>query len=452
MENPIKEIINKKDVKSLVKLFFDIKLTPKQEEIVRIIAYSEHKRVVISAMTRWGKSMSVSLGILLYILFNENKKIRLIAPTYDQTSILRNYIAENIVKCSLLMEILEIETRGVERIKKEVSKKRMTFKNGCEFMLLSAEGEAKRLLGFGGDLIVLDEGCLIDEEVYRTKISRMLGDRPNSTLIEIGNPWNRDNQMWKHWIDPKFKKIHISWKKALEEKRTTNEFIEEQRERLTSREFQILYEAEFPEESEDSLFKLRDIQNSFKAPINIQKGTKIISCDVADRGGDRTVIMKGFSKNNRWQITEVYAEDVSDNMQVAGRIVNKHKEFKADRIHIDRIGVGAGVLSRVKEVLKNSKVKVKGCHFGETANNSDRFLNQKAENYFKLKEIFGTGRIKIIPNKWKDYIINDLTKMKWELTSAGKVKIIDPDKSPDFADALVYFIWSDKKELVFDFI
>ena len=36
--------------------------------------------------------------------------------------------------------------------------------------------------------------------------------------------------------------------------------------------------------------------------------------------------------------------------------------------------------------------------------------------------------------------------MKWELNSSGKIKIVDPDKSPDFADTLVYFIWRDSQE------
>ena len=42
--------------------------------------------------------------------------------------------------------------------------------------------------------------------------------------------------------------------------------------------------------------------------------------------------------------------------------------------------------------------------------------------------------------------------MKWELNPSGKIKILDPeDKSPDFADALVYFIWQGEIETGFFF-
>ena len=39
--------------------------------------------------------------------------------------------------------------------------------------------------------------------------------------------------------------------------------------------------------------------------------------------------------------------------------------------------------------------------------------------------------------------------MTWELNTKGKIKVIDPEDSPDFADAMMYFVWKDKKELVF---
>ena len=77
-------------------------------------------------------------------------------------------------------------------------------------------------MGWGGDLVILDESCLITEEVYRSKISRMLGDNPDSMLVEIGNPWNRLNQMWKHWNDPIFTKFHIPYTLSFSKTYTNN--------------------------------------------------------------------------------------------------------------------------------------------------------------------------------------------------------------------------------------
>jgi len=48
---------------------------------------------------------------------------------------------------------------------------------------------------------------------------------------------------------------------------------------------------------------------------------------------------------------------------------------------------------------------------------------------------------------------SELMKMKWE-RRPGKdvVNILDPEKSPDFADCLVYFTWEDKKEFTYSFM
>lgn len=251
MTEYLASLIKNKKIKEMCRLFFDHEPTGKQEEIIRSIAYQENKRIVISAFTRYGKTLSVVIGVLLYILFNENKKILIIAPIYDQANILRNYTAENIFKCPILTNLLETEVKGAERLKREASKKRITFKNGCELTILSAKGEAKRLLGWRGDLIILDEACLIDLEVYRQKISRMLRDNQDAILVEIGNPWSKNNQFYEHWKDPNFRKIYIDYKVGLKEGRIKEDYVEEQRRLLTPIEFKVLYEAEFSEESED---------------------------------------------------------------------------------------------------------------------------------------------------------------------------------------------------------
>ena len=240
--NELYEILRTKDVYVLAKALFNFELTKTQEEIVQTIAFSDHNRVVICCMTRYGKTRCTAIGILLYILLNKDKRILLLAPRFDQTSILRNYMAEGIMECPLLIDMLDLdyETKA-EHLKKEISRKRITFKNGCELIVLSAEGTAERLMGFGADLLIIDESCLISYEVFRSKISRMLGDSPESILIEIGNPWSRDNQFYEHWIDSKFKKIHIGYEIALREGRVSPVFLEEQKQLLTSTEFQVLY-------------------------------------------------------------------------------------------------------------------------------------------------------------------------------------------------------------------
>jgi hypothetical protein len=436
-------------------------------------------------MTRYGKTKCVSIAMGLIILFYKNKKIALIGPQAEQAQILRNYMTELIFASKDLMDLAQIEVQGLDRMRKEASRKRQTFSNGCEYRVFSAEGDANRLMGFGADIVVKDEACLISREA-NAKIMRMLGDNPeNGVLIELYNPWDRDNVAFEHSTNPEFKHYKIGWAIALEEGRTTQKFINEQKEELTPLEFTVLYESEFPAESEDSIFNLIRIEEAKKrefkfeeelleledimmhaekhreidvkqAKEKIKNFKRIVSCDPADQGLDSTVIYKGIKKELKYQQIKSFSEPKSDPMGIVGKIVTIIEEDYTGitnyEIFIDRIGIGTGPLSRLKEVIKEKgwkNVTVTGCHFGEKAINEDHYRNKKAENYFRLQALFNEGMIQIIDRREQT---NQLLQMKWKLTSTGKREVVDPDKSPDFADALVYFTWHEQSTLPFGFM
>lgn len=471
MQSVEAQIISNGHFKFLVHRWFHVDLTDIQEQMIKLILSGE-KRIVISCMTRYGKSFCVAIAILIYIRCNENKRVKIISPQTEQSMIIRNYLSQMILESEEFMGLVDVQLTGLDKLKSEVSKKRITFKNGCELMIMSAEGEANRLMGFGGDLIVLDESCLINYEVYTSKISRMLGDSPDSILVEIGNPWHPNNQMYQHWNDPAFTTFKVDYKDALKEGRITESFLEEQRRDLTPIEFKVLYEADFPDESKDSLFKLQWISGAEKKDFgndwDASKIKKIISCDPADKGKDWTVLYWGYEYNGLYKVMDVYHEAQSENMQIASKIISWYREKGADLINIDTIGVGIGVVSRVKEVI-GDKVKVNACHFGEGVGASGeeypdkgdrqsdrkptsgrkRFMNRKAEQYWRLREIFNDGRISLPQDR---NIKKDLLAMGWELTSGEKIRILDPeDRSPDFADALVYFTWKQNNDIIVDF-
>lgn len=461
----LKTVIKNKDVKFLCKYFFNEDISPLQEKLIRKITFEESKKLSVCAMTRWGKSFCISRGIGLFIMLNSNKKIFFLAPTSEQSLILRDYLAELVYKCPSLKDIAHLDTGGEDKIKKHTSRSRQTFSNGSEYRVFTTHGNADGLmghgLGFNGGILVLDEACLISEDA-RAKINRMLGDNPEkSMVVELYNPWTRDNKAFDHSIDNEWEFFHVGWEDAIEDGRITKDFIEEQRKELTPLEFCVLYESRFPEQSEDSIFSLDKINEAIKRFDEVPKsetGTVIIAADIGDKGLDSTVILTGkFVKPSKhdpnppppYRILDIYSEPISDNMAVAGRILATLREhYRVDRefqIKIDCIGVGTGVVSRVREYVIENKLKnveVHGCHYGEKADlQPERFLNKKAMNYFKLKELFEEGKI-VIPNHKQ--LVKELVSMKWKFNSSSKIQIVDPDKSPDYADALVYFIFYTK--------
>jgi len=388
----------------------------------------------------------------------------------EQTKIMRNYIAEFLIG-SPMVKLLDIDATGLERLKSEVSKQRLTFKNGCSLTILSGEGDALRLMGHGAELLVLDESSLISDLVYRARISRMLGASADSMMVEIGNPWSRDNHMYRHWINPNFKIIHIDASTALKEGRITQAFLDDQKEELTPFEYGVLYDANWPTTSKDALFDYEDIQVSIEEKFDYKEVeyTTIISCDVADKGDDLTVIMEGKEHDGLYQVKEIYSEAKSENTVVAGRIIDaimRAGDTHRIRVNIDVIGIGVGVVSQVREYISNQElihVTVTACHFGEGVGSAGRdesyasdriedrqsdsakkrFANRKAEQYFRLSDIFKAKEISIPAHQT---LMSQLMSIGWEHTSTYRNKIVDPDKSPDFADALVYFTWKTDDE------
>lgn len=473
------EALKKGDIKILAEVFFNFQLTPTQEEVIKDIIVRKEPRISISAMTRYGKSQLIAIAVGIYLMINRNKKVFFIAPTRDQALILRNYLNDIVLGCPLLLDASDIDLEDrTQRLKKEVSRSRVTFKNGCEYRVFTAHQDGSGLMGFGlgkeGGLVIIDEATKITREAY-AKIIRMIGDNPEkSQVVESYNPWDRDNKAYEHSIDETWKHWHVSWRIAVKEGRTTEEFVEQQRKELTQLEFEVLYESRFPEASEDSLLKFSDVQRAIESEFESESWAnveRIISCDPADKGLDLTVIMYGIKDKDTgiYILLDIYSEPISDNMNVAEHIFKWYKEKGADTINIDPIGVGAGVLSRVRQLV-GSKPNVNACHFGEGVGTqgkdtkpypheslqerrSDsakkRFSNRKAEQYFRLRELFEEGMLSI-PKKRE--LTNELMNMKWDtIKTTGKIKIIDPERSPNFADALCYLTWHVDQEVIFDF-
>lgn len=428
-----------------------------QCKIVESIAYGDNNRIAISAMTQYGKSLSVSIGIIYFILMRKNKKVLCISPTIKQSRIIMDYVAGFLLSNSVTLNMIDLEYTGADRLKKEVSKSRITFKNGCTIMILSAEGKAERLMGFGADLVVEDESCLISHEVYRVRISRMLGANQNSIHVQIGNPFHRDNHFYQHWSDPRFgyKTIHISYKTAINEGRITEEFIEAQRRELLPHEFTILYDAEFPEEAENALFRREWIEKATRDPVVLEDKIIYVGVDVARFGTDYTVFTilehnPRVCEGGEFYINKIIATAKEDTMQTVGRVQELCVDLNPVSISIDDIGVGGGVTDRLKEMKSEGLIqsKIIPCVFSARAelDKKHQLRNLKSEVYRDLRNVFEQGRIVMPPvdDRYHITLKNELMSMKTEYTS-GRMKIIDPEKSPDFADSLAIALYASRK-------
>ena len=432
----LEKALRNRDVDVLAKWLFDVDLAPGQQEIVESIVYPDLKRVAISAMTRYGKTFATAVGILIYIYLNEDKKVYLLAPTNDQAKILRNEVAKLIVESPQIQRKVDDATSGTERLKKEVSKKRITFKNGCSIETLSAEGSASRIMGKGGHLNVVDESCLIKEEVYNKRIFRMLGDGPNSKLVELSNPWHKKNQFYKHWTSDRFKNIHIDYKQALEEGRVTEEFIQEARETLTPQEFTVLYESDFPEDTDETLIPWDWIQQSFDNEFCIKPEKTFYGVDVSRKGNDLTVVTKVSVRGSQHVLEDVWKWKHETLTHTAGKVMDIVGN-QDDEIRVDGIGVGGGVV----DILEDRRYNVREIKVNKTPEEEKhRFRDQKAEGYFNLRGLFERNEIAVeVPlNEDMRTLQKQLNSLEYEFNGRGKIQIRETQsKSPDHADSLM---------------
>lgn len=403
-------------------------------------------------MTRYGKTRWVAIAILIYITLTPEqphpkpKRIVIIAPTVKQTQILRGYISEMVATSSYLSSLLEKPTGSAEKLRAELSKERITFRNGWEIITLTANADeneaepAKNLMGFGGDIIIIDEACLILQKVYTQRISRMLGDNAgDSKLIVIVNPWHKLNFAYSMWQSSEFTKLHIDWRQALVEGRTTQKYLDEQRTLLSDYEWEVLYESNFADQAEDSLLRYDWIQRAINKQVQFTGQTRQIwGLDVAEKGADHTVLTCAQTDGTQYQVTKqswIRAQETIPCARSVSAIVPK-----TETIQVDSIGVGAGVYSALKEMGHDAvSIRVSEAPTSDTG----RYLNKKSQRWWYLRNLFEKDLISI-PND--QTLISQLSKMKYEITTAGKIRIIDPpDKSPDYADSLMLTVFEQPK-------
>lgn len=208
---------------------------------------------------------------------------------------------------------------------------------------------------------------------------------------------------------------------------------------------------EFPRESEDVLIPRKWVEMAndrwiqLKATDGYVNEPLVLGADIAGMGRDNTVLT--FRRGDMVEYFKSYLQQ--DHMKTAGIIKNELRTNK-DCSYIDTIGEGAGVYSRLKE----QKVRAISVKFSEAAKYNDReltdltgerkFLNMKSYLYWALRDALDPKfdcKLALPPD---DELLEELTSLKWELKSNGKIKIEEKEKlkqrlgrSPDKADSLV---------------
>jgi hypothetical protein len=124
------------------------------------------------------------------------------------------------------------------------------------------------------------------------------------------------------------------------------------------------------------------------------------------------------------------------------KIKIQNTDIYGARIAVDRIGVGAGLVSMLLEQGFNPE----GVHWGEKAEDNSQFQNLKTEQLWKFREALQSEEIAIAPlGEAEDLLFDELSNIYFDYTSTGKIRVEPKEKtksrlghSPNLADATIY--------------
>jgi len=420
-------------------------LTEYQIEFIKAGLSRKHPRMCIIACTQSGKSTSIAVLLSLYAIFFPNERIVNISHTDAQARIIFEEVKRHLVEDSNTIREMVDLNRSLGSTK-EFSKTRMFMKSGTDIRVLSVgigetDNTGATLFGFEGTIVNIDESSNIPDSVFYSKILRMLGAKRTTgfdkQLILVGTPQKAGGFFEEAFNDPNYYKIQIGWERAVKAGRMDIRTIDEQRQKMPRDMFIGLYEARFPPMGEDSMYDRDEVKQAIAPKDSKFYGNKILSVDVARFGRDSTIYSLVDKLGDTYRVVDVFSDFHKDLMSVTGRIVSLNKEYKFDYIVVDSSGIGGGVFDRLNEQGLNV-IQMIG---GAKCTNKDAektCLNLKAELHAKCKRLFEQGKLKILD---VGATVNEFRQIKKDYTSNGQLKIIDPDKSPDYVDSLVYSLY-----------
>lgn len=173
---------------------------------------------------------------------------------------------------------------------------------------------------------------------------------------------------------------------------------------------------------------------------------KTVGADIARSGEDKTV----FALRRGNVITEMRRFSKQDTMQTVGKLKGILEAYNG-RAVVDVIGVGAGVVDRLKEMGH----EVTAFNAGERTDFKDTsgelgFVNCRSASWWHLRELLDPDSDSGIALPPDDILTGDLVSPHWKVTSGGKIQIEAKEdikerigRSTDDGDAVCMAFWEE---------
>jgi hypothetical protein len=197
-----------------------------------------------------------------------------------------------------------------------------------------------------------------------------------------------------------------------------------------------------------AMSRWQDWADAGKPPLPVNE-RHVLGVDVADTGEDESCI--SFREGViTYELRKFRSDDI---METTGKIKGAMTGRRGSLAIIDGIGIGAGVVSRLRE----QKMPVRAFIASHSAsglkdkNGELGFLNLRAAAWWRMRELLdpsqpGGAHVMLPP---REMLKADLTTPHWKVLSGGKIQIESKDdirkrlgRSTDEGDAVVMSYWS----------
>lgn len=164
----------------------------------------------------------------------------------------------------------------------------------------------------------------------------------------------------------------------------------------------------------------------------------VLGVDVG-AGGDETVIVE----RRGMLAARVWTDRQPDTMRATGLIIRAIRESGASLVNVDVIGIGHGVVDRLRELQPEHGARVHGVNVATTSTRPARFPRLRDQLWWEIARGHSEARTWDL-SAMPDMILEQLSAPRFTLDSAGRIQIESKDRtraslgrSPDHADALL---------------
>lgn len=292
-------------------------------------------------------------------------------------------------------------------------------------------------------ILIFDEASAIPDRIWEVSEGALTDKDTQIIWICFGNPTRNSGRFFECFNKYKHRWFNLrvdSRSVPIANKEQIQQWLEDYGE--DSDFFRVRVRGEFPKAGEMQFISSELVNNAKGKELHKTQyahAPKVMGVDVARFGSDETV----FYFRQGLASFPLKAFRGLDTQQVGELIHQEAKDFQADAIFIDAVGIGAGVVDKVRAL---GLTHVFECNGGSQALRNKEFVNRNAEMWAKCKEWLRAGGT--IPN---DSILCDqLTNREYCFDSSGRLQLEKKEdmkkrglSSPDRADALCLTFYAD---------